>query len=102
MNGEAFLGPLPAPWIIRNEPAGAYDMPHYLNTDTKTICTDDPRLGPLPSEWEPLDRDRTPDDPLHYAWFKNKVTGEEMNSDPRLLPEALEKRGVELQTFRLV
>jgi hypothetical protein len=34
--------------------------------------------------------------------FRNKVTGEEINSDPRLLPEELVARGIRLQTIKLV
>jgi hypothetical protein len=68
--------------------------------DEETIH--DPWLGPLPPEWECFPRERTNNDPKIYEGFRNKVTGEVMNSDPRKLPEALEARGVKLETFHLV
>ena len=62
----------------------------------------DPRLGALPSEWRELpDSDWTPDDPNQAVKFRNVVTGAEINSDPRLLPEALESRGVRIKKLLL-
>jgi hypothetical protein len=75
-----------------------------LNAETKEKVSieDDPRLGEMPAEWERLEVIPSPDDPYYVQRCRNKITGEEINSDPRLLPEELEKRGVKLQTFRLV
>jgi len=42
------------------------------------------------------------DDPINYDLFRHKDTGEEINYDPRLEPEKLEKRGVKLDWFSLV
>lgn len=74
----------------------------YFNPSTGVVIEEDPRLDPLPPEWERVQADRTPDDPVACALFKNKVTGEVMNSDPRLLLEALAQRGVDLKTFQLI
>jgi hypothetical protein len=100
MDAETFLGSLGS-WEVR---IGFRDkvQPCFINTKNGAVTTDDPRLGPLPPEWEPIDGPETVVDETHFAWFKNKATEEEMDSDPRMLPEALEKRGVKLETFRLV
>jgi hypothetical protein len=39
---------------------------------------------------------------LPKTLFRNLVTGETMDSDPRMLPEPLEAKGIELKWFRLV
>ena len=105
MNGEALLGPLPPPWtVLRNIDSRGVCRVGFLNTETeeKISIEDDPRLGEMPPEWERLEVVPSPDDPYYVQRCRNKITGEEINSDPRLLPEELEKRGVKLQTFRLV
>ena len=43
---------------------------------------------------------RTSDDLYSFVEFRNTLTGEVINSDLKMLPKALEKRGVTLQTFR--
>jgi len=99
MEGEALLGEIPAPWTVQY--LGLFDR-NFLNKETQEIITQDPRLASLPSEWESVDVTRTNDEPIHFAYFRNKLTGELMNSDPRILPEALEKKGIKLETFSLV
>jgi len=39
---------------------------------------------------------------LTVAYFRNCETGEVMDSDPRMSPEALKERGVDIKTFHLV
>lgn len=102
-SAEAFLGPLPAPSVIQYKPdSRGVETPYFFNKDTAEEAQQDPRLGELPPEWEAVQADRTKDDPHFFMWFRNNITGETMNSDPRMLPEALRDRGVDLQTFRLV
>jgi hypothetical protein len=79
---------------------------HFFNAETGEHTTEDPRLEPHP-EWERIDledlgRDLTGDDPEFCDFFRNKSTGELINYDPRLLPEALKARGVQLRNFTLV
>jgi hypothetical protein len=105
MNAEALLGPLPSPWtVLRNMDSRGISRVGFFNPETKEKASieDDPRLGEMPPEWERLEVIPSLDDPYYIQRCRNKITGEEINSDPRLLPEALEKRGVKLQTFRLV
>ncbi|KAM0215037.1 hypothetical protein ACHAQD_008544 [Fusarium lateritium] len=98
----SFLGPLPRPWkaIIKGDALG---RPYQLFTDMtngqKTM--DDPRL-PLPLNWERTTYERLPEDPALFQKFRNVETGEVINYDPRLTPEALEARGVKLQAFKLI
>ncbi|TGO11852.1 hypothetical protein BTUL_0100g00310 [Botrytis tulipae] len=100
MDGEALLGPIPSPWkteLYRRKDSG-YST-HFVKPNEKTL--DDPRLPPLSSEWIEVNRDDGPW-PISKSFFKNVVTGEMMDSDPRMLPQALVERGVELRKFKLI
>ncbi|KAI0140441.1 heterokaryon incompatibility protein-domain-containing protein [Xylariaceae sp. FL1272] len=103
MDDEAVLGPLPRPWrLVVLSHSDGHRRHYYLNEETGIEAEEDPRMTELPSDWEYLNRSRTPNDPVFFAWYRNKVTGEEINSDPRLLPDALRKRGVDVQTITLI
>lgn len=97
------LGPLPSHWnaIIRGDALGR-PLHRYLDLTTYEQTAEDPRLGALPPEWERVPYERSPDDPALFEVFKNRVTGETINSDPRLSSDALRERGLKLQTFQLV
>lgn len=97
------LGPLPADWkvIIRGDSLGR-TMQRFVNLRTGEETVEDPRLDVLPLEWERMAYERSPDDPALFEIFKNTVTGETINSDPRLSPDALRGRGVRLETFQLI
>ncbi|KAN0113200.1 HET domain containing protein [Hyaloscypha variabilis] len=101
-NGEALVGKLSRPWIVQSYRAGYHYVFKYYNNDTSTLTDEDPRLPPLNEDWRKIHRERTLDDPLHIAYFKHIPTGHIINSDPRLLPDALRSRGIQLQTFELV
>ncbi|KAH8598663.1 heterokaryon incompatibility protein-domain-containing protein [Bisporella sp. PMI_857] len=104
-DSNAFLGPLPSPWAahVFNDSTGVFTVLRFYNAETKTTCDEDPRLGPLPEEWEAVDRgERTSEDPRILRCFKNKQTGEIVNSDPRMEPGVLRGRGVKLRIFALV
>ncbi|KAI0121663.1 heterokaryon incompatibility protein-domain-containing protein [Xylariales sp. AK1849] len=96
MDGETVLGPLQQPWEIRNKRFGDQHVTTYYNTETDVWQSEDPRLKaiPLPPEWEPMDWKRTRDDPSNCCMFRNRITGEVINSDPRLSMEALNERGL--------
>ena len=97
------LGPLPSDWraIIRGDTLGRR-LYRYLNLTTYEETTEDPRLDPLPPEWERMAHKPSPDDAALFEVFKNRITGETVNSDPRLFPEALRVRGAKLETFQLI
>jgi hypothetical protein len=84
----------------------SYPRPDYrfYNSDAETTTLEDPRLGPLPPCWERTEIGRAldGDDPLHCDFFRNTGTGEVINYDPRLEPDALRERGVKLERFELV
>jgi hypothetical protein len=101
MEGQALLGPMPPPWelIINNDTFR--DSFAFLNLLTNEITLQDPRLDVLPPEWHEIDEEWETSF-IHTQHYRNKTTGDIINSDPRLLPEALEARGVPLETFTLV
>lgn len=97
------LGPLPDNWkvIIKGDALGR-PTHRYVQPSSNEETLDDPRLEPLPSNWERATYKRIPDDPAIFERFRNLLNGALVNYDPRLSPEGLEARGIELQTFRLV
>lgn len=106
MDGEILCGPLPSPWIVRpvRDHYNRDELPTFYNSETKVTTQVDPRFGNLPEEWLQIDPqpEKTPDDPRLFKVHLNTRTGEVINSDPRLLPEMLEARGVKLEVFRLI
>ncbi|KAF4996562.1 hypothetical protein FGRMN_4446 [Fusarium graminum] len=97
-----FLGPLPNNWktIIRGDALGR-PFQLFMNTMTGEETIEDPRIS-LPPNWERAPYERLPDDPALFQKFRNVETGSIINHDPRLMPEALQARGVKLQVFTLV
>ncbi|KAI4112128.1 MAG: hypothetical protein LQ339_000136 [Xanthoria mediterranea] len=101
MAGEALLGELPRNWTLVEKyfqhHRGYYFV--FLDSDTGEIHVEDLRHGPLPPGWRLKNHDR--DDATN--WYVNDITGEDWGIwDPRLEPDALRARGVDLQEFRLV
>jgi hypothetical protein len=95
-DGQALVGKLEYPWQIRikQKPFSNYTC-LYCNFDEHIVTEEDPRAGSLPPDWV-----------AEYSRpklkYKNTVTGEELDSDPRFSPENLKARGTRLQTFTLV
>lgn len=102
MDGEALLGPIPNQWRIEMRKGDGFDKPFFHNTSIGESSTEDPRLRPLPVEWEIVPRNRRQEDPYFFKDFRNRTTAEVMTSDPRMLPEVLKERGVKLETFQLI
>lgn len=99
----SLLGPLPDGWniqvhFISTTLGSKY---YYYDEATDELTEEDPRLEPL-VEWERVHSDRTGDDPETFQRFKDLTTGEVINYDPRMSPEALRKRGVPLEMFSLI
>jgi hypothetical protein len=102
-DSSCLLGPLPKPWRVDvGWDSSALPVYNFVNSSTNERTIEDPRLGPLPAEWKRLQSERVRDDPVAFQKFKNINTDEVMDSDPRLLPEALEPRGIPLITFPLL
>ncbi|KAF2490269.1 HET-domain-containing protein [Lophium mytilinum] len=104
-DASVLLGPLPKHWRVQVTDAefGENNYSLYNSSTNKHVTmSEDPRLGPLENGWEAIERDRVRGDPGVFEMYRNKITGEEMDSDPRMLPEALKARGVPLQTFQLI
>ncbi|KAI0192103.1 heterokaryon incompatibility protein-domain-containing protein [Xylaria flabelliformis] len=103
MDGEAILGDVPDPWKVEfyRDDMGV-SVPHFRNTETDQLTTEDPRLGPLPDGWERVKRDRRVNDPRWFDCFVNKVSGETLNADPRMREGELKERGITLKNFKIV
>jgi hypothetical protein len=103
MSGEAFLGSLPNGFeaVLKfNEEKKTY-FHGFLNSETCIFQLEDPRLSqiPLPIGWKVKDHELKE----WLSWFVNDISGEDNSSgDPRLSPESLSERGVEIQRFDLV
>lgn len=99
------LGPLPEPWRVMTSWAGNTSdrqlLHFYFNSRTRETSWEDPRLEPLRG-WKRIGRAPDGDDPIEFDFFKHEETGIVVNYDPRLEPEMLEKRGVQLEWFDLV
>lgn len=102
-DANAILGPLPDGWTVQAfTDASGFTYDHrFVHKARGIISDDDPRLELL-TGWERVRRDRTNRDPELFQCYRNKLNGEEMNSDPRLCPEALKRSGKNLDLFRLV
>ncbi|KAK7926543.1 heterokaryon incompatibility protein-domain-containing protein [Apiospora marii] len=106
MNGEALLGELPDNWRLYYD--YLYELSDegiaFKDLETDSWVTRDPRLEriPLPNEWEPVAWTRKEIDPLICCRYRNKVTGELINYDPRMTGKALKERGVDIQEIILV
>jgi hypothetical protein len=98
-SGEGLLGPLPNThrmvWVA--EENGEIN-PAYLELASNILHTTDPRLGELPRGWKLDDHDKK--DIFNY--FVNEETGEETPADPRLTPEALKARSIDIEYFDLI
>jgi hypothetical protein len=98
-----FLGPLSHGWkaIMRGDVLGRPTQRFVHCKDDEEVIND-PRLGPLPRNWERVICERSDDDPTIFEKFRDLDTGKIVNSDPRLCPDVLIARGVKLESFKLV
>lgn len=99
MDGEALLGQLPDGFeFVRNSIPGAGQYGAYINRHIGVIQITDPRLGPLPPGWEI----GTHEHGDYLSFFVNKELDIGCWDDPRLLPDALRERQIQLHAFKLV
>jgi hypothetical protein len=107
MHGEALLGPLPVGWEVRHELVSNSLNPVF--TCGETVTQKDPRL-PLPPQWRHLYGDGKTFQNfeskqvkrMRDQWFENVETKQRTKFDPRLTPDALRERGVDVREFVLV
>ncbi|KAK1633993.1 heterokaryon incompatibility protein-domain-containing protein [Colletotrichum phormii] len=103
MDTEALLGPLPEGWRVRMaRESGFFDSMHFFSVTEDKTTKEDPRLGDDPPEWERLEALRTGNDPWNFARYRSRKTWDVINSDPRLMPDALRSRGVRVECYSLV
>jgi len=106
MDGEAILGELKSAWRIEIEKEETRKTwtPRYFSTETALECYSDPRLIDIPftQGWEPLKGVNTNDDPIICTNFRHRESGEVINYDPRLTPEALKSRGISIKSLTII
>ncbi|KLU92599.1 hypothetical protein MAPG_11544 [Magnaporthiopsis poae ATCC 64411] len=109
-DATALLGPLPPPGRVEVvfDGRGGDITVQFLDPETGSRTNEDPRLPPLPPPWVAVDNvaatgtlERSLDDPYIFRRFRNRETGEVVNSDPRMSPDALRARGLALEYFTL-
>jgi hypothetical protein len=97
------LGPVPTPWKIHfysGRPSRNVCL--FFNTETGVSTYDDPRLGTVPQDWEIAHPGTFALGNVRIPTYRSKKTGEITDRDPRLLPDFLRERGVNLEMFELV
>jgi hypothetical protein len=102
MDAEALSGPLLGCFQLvmkLDEKTNTYWGGHMYR-ETESFYCEDSILGELPPEW----KKRAHPSDKYWNLFMNEETGEEMKdrSDPRLTPEALKQRLVDLKVFKLI
>lgn len=102
-DAKAILGPLPSHIrsIIKGDAHGSPTQ-RFVDVQSGAETLEDPRLDPLLPNWVRAPYERVPGDPAIFEKFRNLETGEMIDYDPRLSPDALEAWGVELEKFRLI
>ncbi len=100
MDGKACLGPLPSKLQPVEHYFEEFSRPFdaFLDHQTGEIQIEDPRLGPLPAGWYIVSHEAE----NAVNLYANIDTGEITRFDPRMTPEGLTARGVELREFQLV
>ncbi|KAL8719837.1 MAG: hypothetical protein Q9225_003215 [Loekoesia sp. 1 TL-2023] len=100
MTGNLFLGPLAEDWqrVWRydEETQGYWDA--FVDRRKGKWQFEDPRLGPLPDGWF------TEEHSMQHVYHVFRTVSEDSSTenDPRMTPEALSARGVDIQEFNLV
>ncbi|KAF2494412.1 HET-domain-containing protein [Lophium mytilinum] len=107
---EAILGPLPEHYsnVALYDAGTAKWWPAYMDGRTREVRIEDPRMGPLPEGW----RVRRHAEEKMWIWYvrddqdigalEGLKTERKWRSDPRLIVEALKKRGIAIQEWELV
>jgi len=115
MNSEALLGALPAVaegdlWSYRLERvAGDYQI---LFKNGELATQNDPRLGPLPEDWNKkyrseerekfYDEEFGTDGAMRQLCFHNRSTNKHSSCDPRMTSKALKRRGVTFEDIIII
>ena len=98
--GDTLLGQMPENWqfVSRFDEETGKNWFGFENQGWRSWQIDDPRLGPLPHGWFKAEH------PQQHVWnlFRNESEDITTSRDPRMLPESLRARGVQIQEFDLV
>jgi len=115
MNSEALLGALPAVaeedlWSYRRERVAGGPQIIFRNGELAT--QNDPRLGPLPEDWNKkyrseersqyYDEEFGTDGTMRRLFFHNRSTNKFSKVDPRMTSKALKRRGVAFEDIIII
>jgi len=102
MDGEAILGLLPDHYQVvrRMEPSTGGLAWACMDCRNGNIQLEDPRLGLMPQGWQTVRYTETEE--MYYQRFVHESENGMTFSDPRLTPNALKERGINLLVFDLV
>ena len=100
VTGDLLLGPLPENWqrVWRFDEQSQNYWDIFVDRENGVWQIDDPRLGAIPDGWFKEEHR----DQHVYHMFRNKSTGLSNCFDPRMSPESLRSRGVDIREFQLV
>ena len=102
MDAESILGSIPSGWRLELHPStDSTWATSFTDLYTKEHYLEDPRLLALPAQWRQVQRKRTQDDPFFFQDYRNDLTDEVINSDPRIAM-MIKERKIALKPFRLV
>ena len=100
MDGVAYLGSLPDKWqkVRRDFQEYSGQFISFFDYESGGFQIEDPRLGPLPAGWSVGSHEQESAQNL----YMNDETREETWDDPRMTPEALAARGLDLDEYSLI
>lgn len=103
MHGEGVLGTLPGGWTCESAlTESSFFTESFHHRQTGATTSNDPHLGQLPLEWGVETESTFSLSTIAEPKFVNRVTGEVRDTDPRLTPEAIRQRGVNIQAITLI
>jgi hypothetical protein len=102
MEGQAVLGSLSPSWKLVVEHTYSTYRLLFRNAQDGAKTPQDPRLGVLPENWEPIEKEDEARLRYTVQHYRHKVTNEIINSDPRLVLEAVRARGIKVETLVLI
>jgi hypothetical protein len=102
MEGQAVLGSLSPSWnlVVKNTYSTYTLLFHSVQDGTRT--PEDPRLGELPENWEPIEKEDEARLRYTVQHYRHKITNEIINSDPRLMLEAVRARSIKVETLVVI
>jgi hypothetical protein len=102
MEGQAVLGSLSPSWKLVVEHTYSTYRLLFRNAQDGAKTPQDPRLGVLPENWEPIEKEDEARLRYTVQHYRHKITNEIINSDPRLMLEAVRARSIKVETLVVI